>query len=39
MSREEVLRLLDQLAEIEEEGREVRRALVQKRRVPVERDW
>jgi Ca-activated chloride channel family protein len=39
MSREEVLRLLDQLAEIEEQGREVRQALVQRRRMPVERDW
>ena len=39
MSREEVLRLLDQLAEIEEEGREVLRALAQRRRAPVEQDW
>jgi Ca-activated chloride channel family protein len=39
MSREEVLRLLDQLAAIEEEAREVQRALAQRRRVPVEQDW
>ena len=39
MSREELQRLLDQLAEIEEEALRVQQALTQKRRVPVEKDW
>ena len=39
MSREEIQRLLDQLAEIEEEARRVQQMLTKKRRVPVEKDW
>ena len=39
MSREEIQRLLDQLAEIEEEAQRVQAALTKKRRVPVEKDW
>jgi hypothetical protein len=39
LSREEVQRLLDQLAEIEEEGRAVRERLRERRRKPVDKDW
>ena len=39
MSREEIQRLLDQLAEIEEQAEKVRQALMQRRRVPVDKDW
>ena len=39
MSREEIQRLLDRLAEIEEEARNVQQALTRRNRVPVEKDW
>jgi hypothetical protein len=39
LSKEEVLRLLDQLAEIEKQAEEVRAALRERRRTPVKRDW
>lgn len=39
LSREEVQRLLDQLAEIEEEAQAVRARLRERRRKPVDKDW
>ena len=39
LTREEVMRLLDLLEEIEKEGEALRARLQQQRRVPVERDW
>lgn len=39
LTREEVLRLLEQLQEIEEEAEAVRRQLIQNRRAPGKRDW
>ena len=39
LTREEAMRLLDRLRELEEEGERVRASLRQSRRVPVERDW
>ena len=39
MSREEIQRLLDQLAEIEAEAQRVQAALTRKGRIPVEKDW
>lgn len=39
LSKEEARRLLDRLAEIEEEAQELREALLRRRRAPVTRDW
>ncbi|MBI1381906.1 MAG: VWA domain-containing protein [Planctomycetaceae bacterium] len=39
LSKEEARRLLDRLAEIEEEAQELREALLRRRRVPVTKDW
>ena len=39
LTREEVVRLLDRLAELEQNARELERALQRQRRIPVERDW
>lgn len=39
LTKEEVMRLLESLEQIEQQGEEVRRALQQARRVPVEKDW
>lgn len=39
LTREEVMRLLDRLAELEEQGRELEAALQKARRTPVARDW
>jgi Ca-activated chloride channel family protein len=39
LTKEEVLQLLDQLAEIEREGRAVRAALRRHAKKPVEKDW
>lgn len=39
LSSEEVQRLLDQLAEIEEQAQAVRARLLQRKRKPVEKDW
>ncbi len=39
MSREEIQRLLDRLAEIEKQARAVQQALTERRRVPVDEDW
>ncbi len=39
LTREEVMRLLDRLSELEKEGQAVRSAIREARRVPVDRDW
>lgn len=39
LTREEVLRLLDKLAELEEQGKKLEALLRAKRRTPTERDW
>ncbi|MEM7308186.1 MAG: hypothetical protein AAF682_16015 [Planctomycetota bacterium] len=39
LSREEVLRLLDQLKQLEEEAQSLEALLRQSRRIPVEKDW
>jgi hypothetical protein len=39
LTREQVMRLLDQLAKIEEEGEKLRALLRESRRVAVEKDW
>jgi hypothetical protein len=39
LTREEVMRLLDKLSELEQEGEALRAAMSRARRIPVERDW
>lgn len=39
LTREEVMRLMDKLAELEEQARALQQALQEARRIPVERDW
>ena len=39
LTREEVLRLLDRLQDLEQEAQSLRAALREARRIPVERDW
>lgn len=39
LTREEVLRLLDRLAQLDEQAEALRARLRERRRVPVERDW
>ena len=39
LTREEVMRLLDKLADIDEEGELLRQLLKKAERIPVEKDW